>query len=151
MPKLKTILSTNTSLNFNKTIEIYQIRWTIEVFFKESKQLLKLGNCQSNDFDAQIADTTITMIQYLFLALQNRIERYQSIGQLFRATKNDIIDLRLHERLVQLLIAIIKLVGTLFEQLDNEDLMTTMINDEEAMNKILFMINRYDKDWKQTG
>ncbi len=144
-------MSTNTSLNFNKTIEIYQIRWTIEVFFKESKQLLKLGNCQSNDFDAQIADTTITMIQYLFLALQNRIERYQSIGQLFRATKNDIIDLRLHERLVQLLIAIIKLVGTLFEQLDNEDLMTTMINDEEAMNKILFMINRYDKDWKQTG
>ncbi len=28
-----TIVSTNTNLSFVKTIEIYNIRWTIEVFF----------------------------------------------------------------------------------------------------------------------
>ena len=34
----------------------------ISNFFKEAKQLLGLGKCQSNDFDAQIADATITSV-----------------------------------------------------------------------------------------
>ena len=36
----KVILTTDTKLSFLQTIEIYQIRWSIEVFFKEAKQLL---------------------------------------------------------------------------------------------------------------
>jgi IS4 transposase len=60
--KWKVFLTTDTKLSFVKLIEIYQIRWSIEVFFKETKQLLNLGGCQSNDFDAQIADATISMI-----------------------------------------------------------------------------------------
>jgi hypothetical protein len=149
--KWRTLLSTDLSLNFNQTIEIYQIRWTIEVFFKESKQLLGLGNSQSTDFDVQIADTTITMVQYLFLALQNRIERYQSIGQLFKGTKEDIVDLRLHQRLVQLLIAIIEIVDGLFGQLHNDEMMTTLINDDRALEKIVCMINSLDKFHKQVA
>jgi len=39
----KTILNTNLSSNFNETIDVYQLRWSIEVFFKEAKQLLNLG------------------------------------------------------------------------------------------------------------
>ena len=41
------ILSTDTKINFNRAIEIYQIRWTIEVLFKECKQYLKLGKAQN--------------------------------------------------------------------------------------------------------
>jgi hypothetical protein len=55
--KWKTFMSTNTSLSFIEMVKIYQLRWCIEVFFKESKQLFGLGKCQSTDFDAQIADT----------------------------------------------------------------------------------------------
>ena len=72
--KWKVFVCTNTRLSFIEMIEIYQIRWTIEVFFKESKQLLGLGRCQSNDFDAQIADATITMIQHILLTMRYRIE-----------------------------------------------------------------------------
>ncbi len=46
----KTLLNTDLSSNFNKTMEIYQIRWSIEVFFKECKQSLRLGKSQSTDF-----------------------------------------------------------------------------------------------------
>jgi len=92
----KTLISTDLSLNFNETIEIYQIRWTIEVFFKESKQSLGLGKSQNNDFDAQIADTTIVMVQYLFLALQNRVDKYETLEQLFKGIKENLIELRLH-------------------------------------------------------
>jgi IS4 transposase len=35
-------MSTNTSLSFIEMVKIYQLRWCIEVFFKESKQLFGL-------------------------------------------------------------------------------------------------------------
>jgi hypothetical protein len=55
------------------------------VFFKEAKQLLNLGGCQSSNFDAQIADTTITMIAYILLAFRFRYDNYESMDALFRA------------------------------------------------------------------
>lgn len=137
----KTLLSTDLELNFNQTIEIYQIRWSIEVFFKESKQMLGLGKSQSNDFDAQIADTTISMIQYIFLALRNRIDNYESLGKLFEYTKEDIIELRLHERLIALLIAILEVIVTLFEEIDEQEVIKKIINDEEAFEKIRLLIS----------
>ncbi len=36
-------------------------------YFKESKKLLGLGKNQSQDFDAQIASSTISFIQYMSL------------------------------------------------------------------------------------
>ncbi len=132
----KTLLSTDLSLDFNKTIEIYQIRWSIEVFFKEAKQLLGLGKSESRDFDAQIADTTITMIQYIFLAIKNRVEKYESIGEIFEYTKAQTLELKLHERLILLLIAIVEIIEQLFEDADMDKLFVKIINDEKAFEKI---------------
>ena len=137
----KTIISTDLKLNFNETIEIYQIRWSIEVFFKESKQMLGLGKSQSNDFDAQIADTTIVMIQYIFLALRNRIDKYESLGKLFENTKAEVIELRLQERLVALLIAILDEIITMFEELDEEKIIEKIIYDEQIFEKIRLLID----------
>lgn len=136
----KVMISTDISLNFTKTIELYQIRWSIEVFFKESKQMLGLGKSQSEDFDAQIADTTITMIQYVLLALGNRIEKYETIGKLFENTKDSIVELRLHERLIALLIAILDIITHLFKGADSEELLTTIINDDKAFEQIKLLI-----------
>jgi IS4 transposase len=80
-------------------IEIYQIRWTIEVFFKESKQLLGLGKCQSNDFNAQIADLTITMIQHMLLTLRYQVDNYESMNALFYEIRESVIKQRLSQRL----------------------------------------------------
>jgi predicted nucleic acid-binding Zn finger protein len=60
----KVLLTTDTKLTFKKLIEHYQVRWVVEVFNRESKQLLNLGKCQSSNFDAQVAETTISMIAY---------------------------------------------------------------------------------------
>lgn len=57
------LVTTDLDISFNKIIEVYKIRWAIEVFFKECKQYLLLGKCQSLDFDAQIADTTLSMVR----------------------------------------------------------------------------------------
>ncbi len=96
--KWKVLLTTDKSLSFIQMVEIYQTRWTIEVFFKESKQLLRMGSCQSNDFDAQIADTTITMIQHLLLTLRYRYGTYESKGALFEQVKETTAMLKLNER-----------------------------------------------------
>lgn len=137
----KTLLSTDLSLGFNETIEIYQLRWSIEVFFKESKQHLSLGKCQSTNFDAQIADTTIRLIQYLFLALRHRIDNYESIGKAFEDAKCQSLELRLHKRLILLLIEIIEIFEELFEDIDEEKLFRKLINDERSFERIKLLIN----------
>ena len=121
-------------------IEIYQIRWTIEVFFKESKQLLGLGKCQSNDFDAQIADLTITMIQHIILTLRHRFEKYESKGGLFREIKEEIIEQKLNQRLWGLFIEILKVIEILFEDIDYEQLLEKIYQNDQAYQIISNML-----------
>ncbi len=78
------LITTDLQMRFTKIIEVYKIRWTIEVFFKECKQYLLLGKCQSQDFDAQIADTTLSLVRYLLLSYYERTHYGYTIGGLFR-------------------------------------------------------------------
>jgi predicted nucleic acid-binding Zn finger protein len=136
--KWRVFITTNTELSFIRMIEIYQIRWTEEVFFKEGKQLLGLGRCQSNDFDAQIADTTVTMIQHILLTLKFRFEHYETKGALFNHVKEGIIQFRLDERLWGLFIELIRVIEVLFDGVDEMELWERILRDERAYE----MINR---------
>ncbi|MGC9332478.1 MAG: IS4 family transposase [Bacteroidales bacterium] len=138
--KWRVFITTDTELSFIRMIEIYQIRWTIEVFFKESKQLLGLGRCQSNDFDAQIADITITMIQHILLTLKYRFETYESKGALFDQVKEDIIQYRLDERIWGLFIELIKVLEVLFDEMDEMELLEKVMRDERALQLISKLI-----------
>lgn len=134
--KWKTILTTDMSISFAKMIETYQIRWTIEVFFKESKQLLNLGSCQSNDFDAHIAEQTITMIQHTLLTLRFRYDKYETKGLLFEQVKSQMLQARLNERLWGLFIELLRCLVDLFDEVDEMQLFSAIVRDEEAVNKI---------------
>ncbi len=134
--KWRVFITTNTELSFIRMIEIYQIRWTVEVFFKESKQLLGLGKCQSNDFDAQIADTTITMIQHILLTQKFRFEHYETKGALFNHLTEDIIQHRLDERLWGLFIELIRVIEVLFDGIDEMEIMERILQDEKAYEMI---------------
>jgi len=94
------LATTDLSLNFISLMEVYQIRWSIEVFYKECKQYLNLGQCKSSNFDAQIADTTISMIQYTMLSYCKRINYQTSFGGLF----NDLCDERVEHNLLSKLL-----------------------------------------------
>jgi hypothetical protein len=134
--KWRVFITTDTELSFIRMIEIYQIRWTVEVFFKEAKQLLGLGKCQSNDFDAQIADTTITMIQHILLTLKYRFEHYETKGALFNQVREGIIESRLDRRLWGLFIELIRLLEVLFEGIDEMELWEKILRDERAYELI---------------
>ena len=134
--KWKVLLTTDTKIGFIGLIEIYQIRWSIEVLFKESKQLLGLGKCQSDDFDAHIATITITMIQYQLLTLRYRFETYVSKGKLFEQVKGEVAIQRLNERLWGLFIEIMQILGTFFEEIDEFDLMEKIIANDQVMERL---------------
>jgi hypothetical protein len=138
--KWKTFLTTDTSLNFIKMVRIYQIRWVIEVFFKEAKQLLGLGKCQSNDFDAQIADTTLCLIQHMILTLRWRYEHYEVKGALFEQDSQRVIAVSLADRLWGLLQELAQVVADLFDGVDSQEVLQRLFDQpasQQSLNKLL--------------
>ncbi len=129
-----TIVSTDTNLNFNRMIEVYNIRWTIEVFFKEAKQLLGLGKSQSTNFDVQVAQTTITMIQYLLISMKYRMEAYETIGGLFREIKQDYIEYKLNERLLVAIIEILAVLDLLIGNIDFNETICKLLHYSDELS-----------------
>lgn len=131
----RVLLTTDLALNFEQAYKIYSIRWSVEVFFKESKQYLGLGKCQSQDFDAQIASATICMIQYNLLSVAKRFTYYESLGELFRNTNAETIQLTVAEHIWQLIVDILADLAELLE-IDTELLMEKLIADNEKLVKL---------------
>ena len=96
------LATTDMTLNFIALMEAYQIRWSVEIFFREAKQLLNFGQCKSSNFDAQIADTTISMIQYTMLCYCKRINYQTSFGDLFKGLNDERIQYNLSKQLKEL-------------------------------------------------
>jgi len=141
--KWRTFLCTDLSLNFDKMLEIYSIRWTIEVFFKESKQLFGLGKEQSTDFDSQIAATTISCMQYLIAAAMHRFEHYESIGGAFKAAKTEIFRSTLSQRLWELLIELSNIISTIFEGADELVVLEHLMQSDETANLLQTMLSNF--------
>ena len=99
------LLSTETELSEAEVVRIYGKRWDIEVFFRTAKQQLDLEKgCQARDFDALIAHTTIVMLRYMFLALeQRRHDDPRTLGLLFHACWDEVHDLEYLEALQRIL------------------------------------------------
>ncbi len=138
------LLTTDLTLNFVKALELYQIRWTIEVLFKECKQYLRLGTCQNTDFDGQIADATIAFVTHTVLTLQRRFIAYETMGELFRETQQQMLELTLWERILKVFF---KLLRQLLEilNIDIEESMEKLIENKEAGNQILVMLKALEE------
>ncbi len=130
-----TTLTTNTKLSFTKAMDIYSIRRTIEVFFKEAKQLPGLGKCQSTNFDVQVAQTTITIVQYILISLKYRMEAYETIGGMFKNIKQDYIEHTLNKRKLLVITEILVVLELLVDNIDINE-----IAGKLAANSELFFL-----------
>jgi len=106
------LATTDLSLNFISLMEVYQIRWSIEVFYKENKQYLNLGQCKASNFDAQIADTTISLIQHIMLSYCKRINYQTSFGELFKDVCEERMEHNLLSKLLELFWKLIEIFST---------------------------------------
>jgi len=129
------ILSTDTSLTAYKAYEIYAIRWSIEVFFKESRKHFNLGKSQSEDFDGQIADISLSIIQYNIFSIAKRVAAYETLGNLFKDIENQIMEKTIAERIWGLILELINLISDLLE-VDVHDLLFKIFHNESNQEKI---------------
>ncbi len=131
----KCLVTTNKKLSFCKTMELYQIRWSIEVFFKDAKQYLNLQGCQSNDFDAHLAHYSLVCMEFTALALIKRIEGYETIGNLLLNLKDSIIQHTIIKQIWQLILeihnGILRKLGV-----DLDHFIRQVINDDELRHTI---------------
>ena len=141
------ILSTDLRIKFTKAIEIYQLRWGIEVLFKEAKQHLHLSKCQSTNFDAQIADTTITLIQYMILSFFKRLTNQSETQGIFNDTFQNQVEINLADKLWGLFIEIQKEIANVL-QVDLFEVFKELINNEQYQFAILKMTNLLDNEDK---
>lgn len=97
---------------------------------------MRLGKSQSLDFDAQIADTTISMIQYNILSLAKRLLDYQSLGDLFKQAGVETLELSIVEKIWGYLLELLKLITDIFE-IDMEQILDKIADDNQSITKII--------------
>ena len=129
------IITTDTSLDFIRAYKIYSMRWAIEVIYKDCKQNLGLGKCQSRNFTAQIAHTTIAFLQYNALSVSRRFSEYETVGGLFRDACDDAIEISVCERIWQIICEVAGQIAEAFD-IGNDRAMEIIIKDSDKLTHI---------------
>jgi len=134
--KWKAFITNDLELRFNKLMEIYHIRWSVEVFFKEAKQHLQLGKCQCNNFDSQIGAATLAMMQYIMLLLYKQMHYGQSIGSIFDLLSLQATEQNITRYLLEIFWEIVNGIGEILK-IDCIKLFKEMIRDNQRAEEIM--------------
>lgn len=110
-PPWAAFFCTDLTLPAVEVVQKYLGRWSIEVFFKEAKQRLGLGQEQGRSFAAQVFSITQAFFRYSLLAyLLEHDDQSQTIGEMFRQLEEETGKLTFLERLWQYLTTFLKTV-----------------------------------------
>lgn len=134
--KWKCLITNDLDLSFNKLMEIYHIRWSIEVFFKDAKQYLQLGKCQCNNFDSQVGAATLAMMQYIMLLLYKQMHYGQTLGSIFNLLGRQAQQENITRYLLELFWEIVNKIGNLLK-VDCIELFEEIICDNQRADEIL--------------
>jgi hypothetical protein len=130
------LVTNDLHLNYLAAVKIYSKRWSIEVMFKELKQYLGFEKCQSTDFDAHIAHTTLCFIQYAILSHLKKIREYETIGLLFKDLKNENKILSIADKIWNLIMEILNVLSELLE-FDLQELLTKIFKQDKMTSFLM--------------
>ena len=99
--KYRVLLSTDMTLTEDEIIQLYARRWSIEEFFKVSKDLLRLEkDCISQNFDTIRGYIAIVFIRAMFLSVISRMEHDdRTVGILFYSLCEEMREIEVREAL----------------------------------------------------
>ena len=83
------LISTDTDITFTNAMKYYEN--------------LNIKKRQSTDFDAHIAWITLILISYMMLSLRKRFDDYETMGEVFKAFKNELLEIKLVEKQYQII------------------------------------------------
>lgn len=128
----KLLLTTDTKLNFMRAYEIYAMRWSIEVFFSDSKRMPGLADCSSRDFSAHIAHVSLVMIRYNLLASIKRTLDYDTIGGIFGDMYMGVHELTVVEKIWAIIMEVVAVVAEITGA-ESEDLIMQVIENDKRL------------------
>jgi SRSO17 transposase len=99
-------LTTDMSLEAPKILEIYALRWAVEVYFKEAKQNLGFLKEQSNHYAAYIASIHLAAIRFCLLIIAKQ-DSETGLPEARRLLSNNLTDINFAARLWQVFKAVI--------------------------------------------
>ncbi len=134
--KWRAFITNDLKIGFNKLMEVYHIRWSCEVFFKDAKQHLQLGKCQCNNFDSQIGATTLAMMQYIMLLLYKQRYYGQSLGSIFDLLSSQAQEENITRYLMDIFWEIVNGIGEILK-IDCIELFEEMIRDNQRAEEIM--------------
>lgn len=99
-------LTTDVNLEASKILEIYALRWAVEVYFKEAKQNLGFLKEQSNHYAAYIASIHLAAIRFCMLIIAKQ-DGEKGLPEVRRLLSNNLTDINFAARLWQVFKAVI--------------------------------------------
>ena len=116
-----------------KILEIYALRWGIEVYFKEAKQHLGFLKEQTWTFASHIASIHLTAIRYLMLVYAKQQDDELRVCDIRSHIKNQLTTLDFAQRLWQLFRALIgSAIDGVKKQFGNKTEIIMMAIDERV-------------------
>lgn len=137
--KFHLLVSTDLKLDVYKAYKVYSLRWSVEVFFKEAKNYFAMGKCQSVDFDAQIADITISIINYNIFSMAKKFTCYETLGQIFSEMQNQITEYTLWQKIWVFILELLKTIAEIIDG-DFNELVYRVLKSDKKENKIIKLI-----------
>lgn len=116
------IICTDMSLSERDIIRIYGHRWDIEVFFKNCKSSLLLGNeYHGLSYDGLTAHVAMVFTRYMLLAVSKRDnEDDRTLGELFYLMVSEVADITYHESMMIIVEAMLASVQEEFHITDEQ-------------------------------
>jgi len=94
-----------------------------------------MGKCQSNNFAAQIANTSIVALLHNILSFVKRFMDYETIGGLFRLARLDSYEQTISERIWQTILELAAIITKVFSIAD-EEVLNALINESDELAHI---------------
>ena len=100
-------LTTDTGLSPAEILELYSMRWAIEVYFKEAKQHLGFLKEQSNHYAAYAASIHLTAVRFCLLVIAKQMQGADNIAQVRQALCSNCADISFAGKLWQVFRAVL--------------------------------------------
>jgi len=106
-------LTTDLSLEAGRILELYALRWAIEVYFKEAKQHLGWLQEQSNHYAAYVASIHLAAIRFCLLMIARQQHDFYRLSDIRQTISTNVTEIDFAARLWQVFRALI--TGTMEE------------------------------------
>jgi SRSO17 transposase len=100
-------LTTDTKISAAEILELYAMRWAIEVYFKEAKQHLGFLKEQSNHYAAYIASIHLTAIRFCLLVIAKQTQGAANVALMRQKLCSNSTDISFASKLWQIFRAVI--------------------------------------------